>query len=76
MSVLNQFQGLEVFWIGLTEQETEGMWRWSHSQSAPQNPQWLDGRPDGGTAENCAMLHSGRWDDFSCHDTMYFICEK
>ncbi|XP_052695545.1 uncharacterized protein LOC128173917 [Crassostrea angulata] len=74
--IASKVPGIGSFWIGLTDQETEGTWRWSHSHSAPQNPQWLDGRPDGGTAENCAMLYSGRWDDFSCHDTMYFICEK
>lgn len=54
------------FWIGLTDQENEGVWLWSYSRSAPQNPQWLDGRPDGGTAENCAMLFTGSLDDNSC----------
>lgn len=64
------------FWIGLTDQENEGLWLWSHSRSAPQNPQWLDGRPDGGTAENCAMLFTGSLEDKSCETTMSFICEK
>lgn len=66
----------DYFWIGLTDQETEGVWLWSHSLSAPQNSQWKSGAPDGGTTENCVMLLNGSLDDFSCDHVIYFICEK
>uniref|UniRef100_K1QHF1 Collectin-12 n=1 Tax=Magallana gigas TaxID=29159 RepID=K1QHF1_MAGGI len=74
--IASKVPGLGCIWIGLTDQETEGIWRWSHSHSAPQNPQWLDGQPDGGTVQNCAMLYKGGWDDYPCDSNLLFICEK
>ena len=62
------------FWIGLTDEGSEGRWRWTDgSQSAWTN--WESGEPGGGSGENCAIIYHRKWYDNPCSYTRRFICQ-
>jgi hypothetical protein len=76
-------------WLGLwtdgTDQEVDGVWRWSGSHlTLDPYTHWVDGEPTGtyeGLDEDClAFLVSGgflsfEWYDGACHIERAFICE-
>merc|ERR1711864_68140 len=46
----------EDYWIGLTDQESEGEWIWADLGAPPKYTAWSAGEPNGGEEENCAVL--------------------
>ncbi|XP_059401142.1 CD209 antigen-like protein D [Carassius carassius] len=66
-----------VVWIGLTDSEVEGTWKWVDGSTLnPSFSFWNSQEPDGQRKENCARNFSPGWADYSCSDLGQWICEK
>ncbi|KAL7855879.1 hypothetical protein AOLI_G00194830 [Acnodon oligacanthus] len=66
-------------WIGLTDSETEGVWKWVDG-SALTTDFWRPGEPDGRN-EHCVIIGQGSdpvniWADYPCSNLFVWICEK
>ena len=75
-----------MYFIGLSDSEKEGTFRWGTDFTEPEYTNWNSGQPSGGNLENCVLLvnewASHLWDDFRCatdyaHDSnIHALCEK
>ncbi|XP_043988842.1 CD209 antigen-like protein C [Gambusia affinis] len=72
-------------WIGLTDIETEGSWKWVDGTPLTQllNKYWANKQPDNGGGdpqwgeEDCALILTTKlWNDLKCSDSQQWICEK
>uniref|UniRef100_A0A3Q2QX32 C-type lectin domain-containing protein n=1 Tax=Fundulus heteroclitus TaxID=8078 RepID=A0A3Q2QX32_FUNHE len=65
-------------WIGLTDLETEGTWKWVDG-SPLTTSYWYTNEPNGETGENCGEISNlsteKSWNDVSCSDQRNWICE-
>lgn len=78
--VSTQMNGMNYYWIGLSDTEEHNVWRWVDGTIA-QYTNWKQGQPDNWkeerSTEDCAGLaDSALWNDFFCTDTNRVICEK
>jgi len=74
------------YWIGLSDREEEGSFRWLSDMSAPTYSNWQKNEPNNrGGKQNCGQLwqkHGHRWDDERCSRTtsggkkILAICQK
>ena len=65
-------------WIGLTDSEQEGSWKWSSGNIA-MITSWGLYQPDGGVLENCTVMNVSdtyRWHDQPCSAINDYVCEK
>ncbi|KAL3996247.1 myosin heavy chain 1/2/3/4/8/13/7B/15 [Sarotherodon galilaeus] len=68
------------FWIGLTDQEKEGEWKWVNGQNVT-TTYWRNTQPDNWPpGEDCAELSitgepNSNWNDLPCNLQRNFICE-
>ncbi|XP_054897724.1 C-type lectin domain family 4 member M-like [Poeciliopsis prolifica] len=65
-------------WIGLTDSETEGSWKWVDG-SPLTTSYWPDGEPNGKRDENCGAIKTftaeRSWNDRACSASLKWICE-
>ncbi|KAJ8031851.1 Collectin-12 [Holothuria leucospilota] len=70
----------EHWWIGLSDREEEGSWKWGDVPVTYEN--WRKNEPNNsGAGEDCGELKSRNgdnafWNDESCNSLRHFICEK
>ncbi|KAK2915681.1 hypothetical protein Q8A67_000055 [Cirrhinus molitorella] len=60
------------FWIGLTDSDEEGTWKWVDG-STPTFRFWASNEPRGQQRENCALIYTSNWADYPCGDTFRWI---
>ena len=68
------------YWIGLTDTETEGAWKWTNGATLHGYTNWSGNQPNGYNQQNCGAIiggtdFTGRWLDASCSANKGFICE-
>ncbi|KAJ7317610.1 hypothetical protein JRQ81_003772 [Phrynocephalus forsythii] len=69
----------ERYWIGLTDIDAEGEWRWIDGTNYRANfKNWKPGQPsDYNRNEDCAEISAlGEWNDENCNTQNFYICEK
>ena len=75
------------YWIGLTDAETEGDWKWIDGSKLTGYTNWMTGQPNNYNNQNCAIIKKGyssgtnkyfdgEWHDDRCSFTLSYICEK
>ena len=64
-------------WIGFSDREQEGEWKWTDNSNSYVYKHWREGEPDGGDIENCAFMDmdDGFWKDTKCSDKHRFMCK-
>ncbi|KAK0136280.1 CD209 antigen-like protein D [Merluccius polli] len=69
--------GYHWFWIGLSDRDTEGVWKWVDG-TIMTSSFWRRGQPDDyGGGEDCVATSLGDdWNDKPCADLLRWICEK
>ena len=74
-----------MFYLGLTDEKTEGNWTWETDGTSVTWTNWMMWRyraePDGGEAQNCAVMMKqgvgrGKWADQPCRgQDVILVCE-
>uniref|UniRef100_A0A3Q4GC93 C-type lectin domain-containing protein n=1 Tax=Neolamprologus brichardi TaxID=32507 RepID=A0A3Q4GC93_NEOBR len=72
----------KVMWIGLTDRETEGVWKWV--DETPMTASfWYSGEPNNfnGRNEDCVVInhnydYENNWNDAACENLNFWLCEK
>uniref|UniRef100_A0A667ZWI3 C-type lectin domain-containing protein n=1 Tax=Myripristis murdjan TaxID=586833 RepID=A0A667ZWI3_9TELE len=65
-------------WIGLSDLETEGEWKWVDGSSLSYTS-WAKGQPDDAPGgEDCGEVRPERdgWNDLFCTHSLHWVCEK
>ncbi|XP_049328208.1 CD209 antigen-like protein D [Astyanax mexicanus] len=67
-------------WIGLSDAETEGVWKWVDGSELITG-YWGPGEPNSNGEEDCVITDIGsdpvnNWNDYPCNRQFFWICEK
>ena len=64
-------------WIGLTDESTEGVWKWSADDSVAGYVNWDVDEPNGDATRNCVGVQGveRKWNDGRCNRGAEFFCQ-
>ncbi|XP_033126040.1 hyalin-like [Anneissia japonica] len=66
-------------WIGLTDLELEGTFKWITTGTEPSYTNFITGEPNNQGNEDCVEInsvHKGEWNDLPCSRYLNYVCEK
>ena len=63
------------YWIGLSDSEEEGTWKWSDGTGLTGYTNWASGEPNNRNEEDCVAIKGGKWRDKRCSVSRGYICE-
>ena len=82
----NYLTGRGNYWIGLSDSETEGDWKWADGTKLSEYKNWGQQQPnDNRGNQDCVVIrlgsshnrnYDGEWNDVNCSKNKGFICEK
>uniref|UniRef100_A0A3B1JPZ6 C-type lectin domain-containing protein n=1 Tax=Astyanax mexicanus TaxID=7994 RepID=A0A3B1JPZ6_ASTMX len=77
---INTLRKDQMVWIGLSDGETEGVWKWVDGSELITGF-WRPGEPNSYGDEDCVITGYGsdpvkNWADFSCNNQFMWICER
>ncbi|XP_060571431.1 macrophage mannose receptor 1-like isoform X2 [Ruditapes philippinarum] len=79
VKMLGRFKSNNNWLNGLTDQSTEGNWKWIDTNVPARFIKWAPNEPQGRTRENCVAYigtNYYRWHDITCSSKCPFICKK
>ncbi|KAI8775970.1 C-type lectin domain family 3 member A isoform X2 [Biomphalaria glabrata] len=69
----------DIVYVGGTDEEQEGVWKYKHSNTTVKYLNWENGEPNGGRGENCLAYHISQLYDITCsffpYNKVGFLCE-
>ena len=78
VAYLSEEFGIESYWIGLTDRDEEGTWKWGDGEPIGYDA-WNGGEPnDYGKGEDCAHAFEGtfgKWNDLPCDAELPYLCQ-
>ena len=72
-------KGVSYFWIGISDETTEGEFTYESNGKKIGYKNWSGGEPNNsGNNEDCVMggWGYGKWNDINCGSKYSFVCEK
>ncbi|XP_062830016.1 CD209 antigen-like protein A isoform X3 [Anolis carolinensis] len=64
-------------WLGMTDIETDGKWRWKEGNLHVSTAFWDKGEPERSQEKNCGIIQpNGRWSSAVCSLYHHWICKK
>ena len=69
-------------WIGLSDMDIEGIWKWYDNNEIANFTNWSPGQPNKSDVEDCAVFaayhkdHAYLWEDYPCDRLHHPVCEK
>ena len=64
------------FWLGGSDREVEGEWRWeSNAEQIDMNKFWESGEPNSSGDQDCLCMWSSGFIDYFCSFRLPFVCE-
>ncbi|XP_075926168.1 uncharacterized protein LOC116946704 isoform X2 [Petromyzon marinus] len=70
------------YYLGLHDSVVEGRWEWVDGSPVSEPTFWIKGQPDNWAhtlegREDCGgMKYDGGWNDYSCSETLGYVCER
>ena len=75
----------DMYWIGLSDIDKEGEWKWTDGTGLTGYKKWKSGQPNNKGHQDCEAIlggdynvghHNAEWNDLKCSKQLGYICKK